>query len=100
MTDITDLVTPGADTLSLLLIIATFLIVAFLAARTKTIRSFQFEIFVVLLVLVLAEIPKLLGDLGIVDISGVETVGLAIHTVSMIFLSVFIFMRAFRYLKK
>jgi hypothetical protein len=100
MPDLTDLIAPGTDALSLVLIVASFLVVTYLAYRAKTIRSFQFEIFVVLLVLVLAEIPKLLGDLGVIDISGIETTGLLIHTVSMVFLSVFILVRASKYLKK
>jgi len=82
------------------LIVASFLIITYLALRAKTIRSFQFEMFVVLLVLVLAEIPKILDSLAIINISSIETTGLIIHTVSMVFLSVFILIRASRYLKK
>ena len=83
-----------------MLIVASFLIITYLALRAKTIRSFQFEMFVVLLVLVLAEIPKILDSLAIINISSIETTGLIIHTVSMVFLSVFILIRASRYLKK
>jgi hypothetical protein len=93
------LIGSGADTLSLLLILASFLIVAFLAYRAKTIRSFQFEMFVVLLVLVLSEVPKILGQLSVINIAGIETIGLEIHTVSMVFLSAFIALRAAKYLK-
>jgi predicted membrane channel-forming protein YqfA (hemolysin III family) len=94
-----DLIAPGADTLSLILIVATFLVITYLALRAKTIRSFQFEMFVVLLVLVLAEIPKILNSLAIINISSIETTGLIIHTVSMVFLSVFILLRAVKYLR-
>jgi hypothetical protein len=94
-----DTIAPAADTLSLVLIVATFLIITYLALRAKTIRSFQFEMFVVLLVLVLAEIPKILDSLAIINISSIETTGLIIHTVSMVFLSLFILIRASRYLK-
>jgi hypothetical protein len=95
----TDLIGTGAETLSLVLIVASFLIVAYLAYRAKTIRSFQFEIFVVLLVLTLGEVPRILNSLGIVNVSGIETTGLIIHTTSMVFLTVFIALRAARYLK-
>jgi hypothetical protein len=94
-----DTIAPAADTLSLVLIVATFLIITYLALRARTIRSFQFEMFVVLLVLVLAEIPKILDSLAIINISSIETTGLIIHTVSMVFLSLFILIRASRYLK-
>ena len=99
MSDITDLIGSAADWSSLVLVITAFLVMAFLAYRVKTIRSFQFEMFVVLLVIVLAEVPKILNSLGYIDISNIETTGLIIHTVSMIFLSAFIALRAVKYLK-
>jgi|SRR5271155_5295470 hypothetical protein len=99
MSDITDLIGSAADWSSLVLVVAAFLVMAFLAYRVKTIRSFQFEMFVVLLVIVLAEVPKILNSLGYIDISNIETTGLIIHTVSMIFLSAFIALRAAKYLK-
>ena len=94
-----DLVATGAELLSLVLIVISFLIVAFLAYRTKTVRSFQFEMFVVLLVITVAEVPKIMNSLGLIDVSGIQDFGLEAHTLSMIFLSAFIALRAARYFR-
>lgn len=91
--------TTGADWLSLVLIVASFLIVAYLTYRVKTIRSFQFEMFAVLLVILLSETPKLLNDIGVINISNIETAGLIIHSVAMVFLAAFIALRVTKYLK-
>jgi hypothetical protein len=74
--------------------------VTFLAFRAKTTKSLQFEMFVVLLVLLISETPKILSDLGLVDVSGLADAGLTIHTFSMILLSLFIAFRASRYFRQ
>ena len=99
MTDVSGIVATGADWLSLVLIIASFLVVAYLAYRVKAIRSLQFEMFVVLLIITVSEIPKILSNIGIIDISNIETVGLIIHSTAMVFLAGFIGLRVAKYLK-
>ncbi len=86
--------------LSLVFIIASFLVVVSLAYRAKTFKSFQFQMFVVLLVLVITEIPKILSDIGLMNVSGIEDLGLTIHTFSMIFLSLFVAFRAIKYFRE
>src|SRR5437879_1094585 len=50
----------------LILIIASLGIISYLAFRTKTVRSFQFEMFLFMLVLAVAEAPRILETLGVV----------------------------------
>ncbi len=90
----------SAELLSLVLIIASFLVMIFLAYRAKTFKSFQFQMFVVLLVLVIAEIPKILSDIGFMNVSGIEDFGLTLHTVSMVLISLFIALRATKYFRQ
>jgi hypothetical protein len=97
---ITDPFTIAAESASLVLIVASFLIVTYLAYRVKTFKSLQFEMFVVLLVITSSEIPEILSDLDIISISGIETTGLLIHSIAMVFLAGFIAMRVARYLKQ
>jgi len=98
--EIEDLFGTSAELVSLIFIVASFLIVASLAYKSKTIRSLQFEMFVVLLVLLVAEVPKIVSSLGLISFSGIEDIGLFVHTVSMVFLSGFIALRASKYLRK
>jgi hypothetical protein len=88
------------DAVSLFFLVAAFLIVAGLAARAKTVKSFQFEIFVVLLVLVVSEVPHILLDLDSIVLPGAETFGLVVHTVSMVILVAFVSLRASKYFRQ
>jgi hypothetical protein len=72
----------------------------FLAYRAKTFKSFQFEMFVVLLVLVISEAPKILSDLGLLDVSWFADAGLIIHSLSMVLISLFIAFRAGKYFRQ
>ncbi len=86
-----------AESLSFILIVLSLLVVAFLSYRVKTVKSFQFEMFIFVLVLLLAEVPRILDSLGFIQTASVEGVGLLLHTASMIFLAGFIFIRVFRF---
>jgi len=87
----------GAEILSLALIVASFLVMAYLAYRAKTTKSFQFQIFIVLLVITVAEVPHILSDFGIIDISYISDAGLVVHTVSMVVLVAFVSLRFAKY---
>ncbi len=96
----TDIAGQAAETLSLVLIVLSLLVVAFLSYRVKTVKSFQFEMFIFVLVLLLAEVPRILDTLGFIQTASVEGVGLLLHTASMIFLAGFIMIRVFRFFKE
>lgn len=91
-------IAPYTEVLSLVLVLASFAIIAVLAARTKTRRSFQFEMFLFMLVLAVAEVPRILETLG--AISGgpyYDTLGLEVHSVSMVVLVAFVALRVYRF---
>lgn len=91
-------VAPYAEVLSLVLIIGSFAIIAYLAFRTKTVRSFQFEMFLFMLVLAVAEIPRILETLGVITGGPYyDQVGLEIHSVSMVILAAFVALRVYRF---
>jgi hypothetical protein len=83
----------AAELTSLALILASFLVITYLASRTRSRRTFQFEMFLFTVVLVTAEIPRTLYSLGVVDLSWLSTFGLGIHSVSMVILSAFVAVR-------
>ena len=93
----TDIAGQAAETLSLILIVLSLLVVAFLSYRVKTVKSFQFEMFIFVLVLFLAEVPRILGSIGFVLTASMEGLGLLLHTAAMIFLAGFILIRVFRF---
>lgn len=95
----TDIAGQAAETLSLILIVLSLLVVALLSYRVKTVKSFQFEMFIFVLVLSLSEVPRILDSLGFIQTASVEGLGLLLHTASMIFLAGFILIRVFRFFK-
>ena len=89
---------PYTEVLSLILILASFAIIAYLALRTKTLRSFQFEMFLFMLVLAIAETPRILETLGLITEGHYyDLIGLEVHTVSMLVLAVFVALRTYKF---
>ncbi len=87
---------PYTEALSLVLVLASFAIVSYLAFRTRTIRSFQFQMFLFMLVLAVAEVPRILETLGV--FSGgpyYDLLGLEVHSVSMLVLAAFVALRVY-----
>ncbi len=95
-----DIAGQAAEIVSLIFIVLSLLVIAFLSYRVKTVKSFQFEMFIIVLVLLLAEVPRMLDTIGLIQTSGVEGIGLLLHTASMIFLAGFILIRVFRFFKE
>jgi hypothetical protein len=83
--------------LSLILIFAAFGLIATLSMRSRTVSSFQFELYVFVLIVVMAEVPAILINLGFLPaLAQYELDGLIVHSISMAFLSAFILWRAFK----
>ena len=81
------------EIVSLILVLASFLIITYLASKTRSRRSFQFEMFLFTVVLVGAEVPRIAYSLGVVDLDPLSTIGLGIHSVSMVILLTFLVFR-------
>ena len=80
---------------SLALIFIAFGLIAALSMRSRTTSSFQFELYVFILVVVMAEIPGILINLGYLQaLQQYEIDGLIVHSFSMAFISGFILWRA------
>jgi hypothetical protein len=89
----------SAELVSLILILISFLVITYLAARVRNVRSFQFEMFLFTLVLVVAEVPRTLYAIGVVDLDSFSTIGLFIHSVSMVILTAFVAYRTYGFFR-
>ena len=77
--------------LSLALIFIAFGLIAALSMRSRTVSSFQFELYVFVLVVVMAEVPAIAINLGYLPaLAQYELDGLIVHSFSMAFLSGFV----------
>jgi len=98
LSDFLQALAPSMEIFSLSLIIASLAIISYLALRTKTIRSFQSEMFLFMLVLAVAEVPRILETLGVITGGPYyDLVGLEIHSVSMVILAAFVGLRIYRF---
>src|SRR5712692_2765398 len=88
-----DPLTVTIELFSLALILASFLVISYLAFRIRSRRTFQFEMFLSTVVLVAAEIPRVLYSIHLIDIGALSTVGLGIHSISMAVLTGFVLIR-------
>jgi hypothetical protein len=88
-----------AEIASLILILASTVLVVYLNFRVRNIRTFQFEMLLFTIVLVAAEIPRTLYSLGVVDLDLLSPVGLEIHSVSMVILALFVSYRTVGFFK-
>ena len=80
--------------ITVILLLIAFGIFVWLAARSKTIRSFQFQMSIFLVVWVLGEIAGNLQDSGIIVFTALQgDIGLEIHVVSMVFFSIMLWLR-------
>jgi len=95
----TDIFGTVAELLSLIFLVASFITIAYLAARVKTRRSFQFEMFLFALVLAAAEVPKALLDMSGLDLGVLVTYGLEVHSASMVILAGFVAYRVYGFFR-
>ena len=80
--------------ITLILLLVALGIFVWLAARSKKIRSFQFQMSIFLIVWILGEITGSLQGSGVVIFPVLQgDIGLEIHTVSMVFFSIMLWFR-------
>ncbi len=80
--------------ITIILLLVALGMFVWLVARSKSIRSFQFQMSIFLLVWILGEIAGSLQDSGIIVFTALQgDIGLEIHVVSMVFFSLMLWLR-------
>jgi hypothetical protein len=80
--------------ITVILLLVALGIFVWLAARSKSIRSFQFQMSIFLVVWILGEIAGSLQDNRIIVLTALQgDIGLEIHVVSMVFFSIMLWLR-------
>jgi hypothetical protein len=82
------------NSITIILLLGALGIFVWLAARSKNIRSFQFQLSIFIIIWILGDMVSILHDSGIVVFSALQTdAGSGIHVVSMVFLSLMLWLR-------
>ena len=85
--------------ITLALLLLSLVVFAWLAIKSRNIKSFQFQISVFIFIMVIGQVIYVLPDNFSQIPASFEDIGYHIHLVSMVFLSVMLWMR-FYYSKK
>ena len=79
---------------TLILLLGALSIFVWLGARSKNIRSFQFQISIFIVIWILGQVVGILQDSGIIVLPPtLDEIGLEIHVVSLVFLSIMMWVR-------
>ncbi len=76
-----------------MLVIASAVIFAALAVKSKSVRSFNFQFSVFMLLWAAAEVPAVLSAAGVIATTAYENEGLALHLFSMFLFGLFVALR-------
>ena len=80
--------------ITVILLLATLSVFVLLAARSKDIRSFHFQISIFIIIWVSGQVVDILQESGIIMLSPLqEDIGLEMHVVSLVFLSIMLWIR-------
>jgi hypothetical protein len=82
------------NNVTLILLLGALSIFVWLTARSRDIRSFQFQISIFIVIWILGQVVGILQDSGIIVLSPtLDEIGLEIHVVSLVFLSIMMWVR-------
>lgn len=91
-------ISPLGDITLVLLLIAVG-IFGSLAVQSKSVKSFQFQIAIILIIWIGGEIVDISGEMGLIKLSSFEALPAVIHMIAMIMISVTFWLR-FYYAKR
>ena len=82
------------NSITIILLLGALGIFVWLAARSKNIRSFQFQLSIFIIIWIVGDMVSILHDNGIVGFSALQSdLGAGIHVVSMVFFSMMLWLR-------
>jgi bacteriorhodopsin len=79
--------------LTLVLLLIALGIFAWLATRSRNIKSFQFQISIFILIWIASEIVDLLGEEGVVELFSTNEIGVYVHVLAMAMFSAMLWIR-------
>ena len=90
---IEDIVFSSFGSLTIILLVIALGIFVWLTARSRNIKSFQFQISLFILIWIIAEIIDLLGEEGVIELFSTSDIGMYVHVLAMAMFSAMIWIR-------
>lgn len=88
-----DALISGFGSLTLVLLVIALGVFVWLTARSRNIRSFQFQISIFILIWIVGEIIDLLGEEGVIELFSNSELGMYVHVLAMAIFSGMIWIR-------
>jgi bacteriorhodopsin len=79
--------------LTLVLLVIALGIFVWLTARSRNIKTFQFQISIFIIIWIIGEIVDLLGEEGVVELFSTSEIGIYIHVLAMALFSAMLWIR-------
>jgi len=83
----------STDVLTLILLLIALCIFALIAVRSKSVKTFQFQMSIFIVVWILGEAANTLQASGIILPRNLQNFGMQIHAVSMVFFGIMLWVR-------
>jgi uncharacterized membrane protein SirB2 len=100
MTEEAILISSSSGSPTLVLLVIALGIFVWLTARSRNVKSFQFQISLFILIWITGEIVDLLGEDGVVELFSITELGIYIHVVAMAMFSAMLWIRFYLSEKK
>lgn len=93
MTEVVVLFSSSFGNLTLVLLVIALGIFVWLTARSRNVKSFQFQISIFILIWITGEIVDLLGEEGFVEVFSTSEIGIYLHVLAMAMFSAMLWIR-------
>jgi bacteriorhodopsin len=90
---IEDVLLSSFGSLTLILLVIALGIFVWLTARSRNIKTFQFQISIFIVIWIIGEIVDLLGEEGVIQLFSTSEIGMYVHVVAMAMFSAMIWIR-------
>jgi bacteriorhodopsin len=90
---IEDVLLSSFESLTLILLVIALGIFMWLTARSRNIKTFQFQISIFIIIWIIGETIDLLGEEGIIQLFSTSEIGMYVHVVAMAMFSAMIWIR-------
>jgi bacteriorhodopsin len=90
---IEDVLLSSFGSLTLILLVIALGIFVWLTARSRNIKTFQFQISIFIVIWIIGEIVDLLGEEGVIQLFSTSEIGMYVHVVAMAMFSSMIWIR-------
>jgi bacteriorhodopsin len=90
---IEDVLLSSFGSLTLILLVIALGIFMWLTARSRNIKTFQFQISIFIIIWIIGETIDLLGEEGIIQLFSTSEIGMYVHVVAMAMFSAMIWIR-------